>query len=58
MVVLGCQVMPDGGPPSCCGTGWTEALDYLEDHPDLTVVVSGARGTTSPPPRPGAWRTT
>ena len=23
MVVLGCQVMPDGSPPSFCGTGWT-----------------------------------
>ena len=54
MVVLGCQVMPDGEPSILLRDRLDRALDYLEDHPDLTV----ARGTTSPSPRPGAWRTT
>ena len=36
MVVLGCQVMPDGEPSN------------LEDHPDLTVVVSGGQGDNEP----------
>ena len=40
MVVLGCQVMPDGEPSILLRDRLDRALDYLEDHPDLTVVVS------------------
>ena len=40
MVILGCQVRHDG--PSVL------LLDYLEDHPDMTVVVSGGQGPDEP----------
>ena len=48
MVVLGCQVMPDGEPSILLRDRLDRALDYLEDHPDLTVVVSGGQGDDEP----------
>lgn len=48
MVVLGCQVMPDGEPSILLRDRLDRALDYLEDHPDLTVVVSGGQGDNEP----------
>ena len=48
MVVLGCQVMPDGEPSILLRDRLDRALDYLEDHPDLTVVVSGGQGPDEP----------
>ena len=38
MVILGCQVRRDG-PSVLLRDRLDEALDYLEDHPDMTVVV-------------------
>ncbi len=47
MVVLGCQVHP-WGPSVLLQDRLDEALDYLEDHPGLTVVVSGGQGPDEP----------
>lgn len=44
MIVLGCQVYP-WGPSILLQDRLDEALDYLEEHPDLLVVVSGGQGT-------------
>ena len=43
MVILGCQVKP-WGPSILLQDRLDKALDYLEDHPDLTIVVSGGQG--------------
>ena len=43
MIVLGCQVKP-WGPSILLQDRLDKALDYLEDHPDMTVVVSGGQG--------------
>ena len=43
MVILGCMVYP-WGPSILLQDRLNTALDYLEDHPDLTVVVSGGKG--------------
>ena len=47
MVILGCQVRQDG-PSVLLRDRLDEALDYLEDHPDMTVVVSGGQGPDEP----------
>lgn len=44
MVILGCQVKP-WGPSILLQDRLDKALEYLEDHPDMTVVVSGGRGS-------------
>ncbi len=43
MVILGCQVKP-WGPSVLLQDRLDKALDYLADHPDMTVVVSGGQG--------------
>ena len=43
MVVLGCMVYP-WGPSILLQDRLDEALDYWEDHPEMTVVVSGGQG--------------
>ena len=43
MVILGCQINP-WGPSVLLQDRLDKALDYLEDHPDVTVVVSGGQG--------------
>lgn len=43
MVILGCQVKP-WGPSVLLQDRLDKALDYLRDHPDMTVVVSGGQG--------------
>lgn len=48
MVILGCQVMPSGAPSILLQDRLDEALDYLADHPDMTVVVSGGQGENEP----------
>lgn len=48
MVILGCQVMPAGHPSILLRDRLDEALDYLADHPDMTVVVSGGQGENEP----------
>lgn len=48
MIILGCQVMPSGTPSVLLRDRLDKALDYLEDHPDMTVVVSGSMAGTEP----------
>lgn len=43
MVILGCQVK-SWGPSILLQDRLDKALDYLEEHPDMTVVVSGGQG--------------
>lgn len=43
MVILGCQVKP-WGPSTLLQDRLDTALAYLEDHPDMTVVVAGGQG--------------
>lgn len=43
MVILGCQVKP-WGPSILLQDRLDKALDYLEEHPDVIVVVSGGQG--------------
>ena len=47
MVSLGCQVKP-WGPSVLLQDRLDKALDYLEDHPDLIIVVSGGQGPDEP----------
>lgn len=47
MIILGCQVREDG-PSVLLQDRLDKALDYWEDHPDLTVVVSGGQGPNEP----------
>ena len=47
MIILGCQVKP-WGPSILLKDRLDKALDYLEDHPDMTVVVSGGQGSDEP----------
>lgn len=47
MVILGCQVKP-WGPSVLLQDRLDTALDYLEDHPDMMVVVSGGQGKDEP----------
>ena len=44
MIILGCQVKP-WGPSILLQDRLDEALSYLADHPDMTVVVTGGKGT-------------
>ena len=43
MVIFGCQVKPDG-PSILLRDRLDTALAYLEDHPDMKVVVTGGKG--------------
>jgi len=47
MVILGCQLY-DWGPSILLQDRLDKALEYLEDHPDMTVVVSGGQGAEEP----------
>ena len=47
MVVLGCSVKP-WGPSILLQDRLDKALDYLEEHPDMLVVVSGGQGPDEP----------
>ena len=47
MVILGCQVKP-WGHSVLIQDRLDKALDYLEDHPDLIIVVSGGQGPDEP----------
>lgn len=47
MIVLGCKV-ESWGPSTLLRDRLDEALTYLEDHPDMTVVVSGGQGPDEP----------
>lgn len=43
MVILGCMVY-EWGPSILLQDRLNTALDYLDDHPDTTVIVSGGQG--------------
>ena len=43
MVIFGCQVRRDG-PSILLRDRLDTALDYLEDHPDIRIVVAGGKG--------------
>lgn len=43
MIILGCQVKP-WGPSILLQDRLDKALDWLDDHPDTTVVVAGGQG--------------
>ena len=43
MIVLGCQVYP-WGPSVLLKDRLDVAADYLAEHPDMTVIVSGGKG--------------
>lgn len=47
MVIFGCQVKPDG-PSILLRDRLDTALDYLKDHPDMKVVVTGGQGRDEP----------
>ena len=47
MIVLGCQLY-DWGPSVMLQDRLDKALEYLADHPDMTVVVSGGQGPSEP----------
>ena len=47
MIVLGCQVREDG-PSVLLRDRLDEALAYWEEHPDITIVVSGGQGDNEP----------
>ena len=47
MIILGCQVKP-WGPSILLQDRLDAALDYLEEHPEVTAIVSGGQGTDEP----------
>ena len=47
MIILGCQVMP-WGPSILLQDRLDTALDYLQEHPAVTVIVSGGQGPDEP----------
>lgn len=47
MIILGCK-LEDWGPSWMLQDRLDKALDYLKDHPDVTVVVSGGQGDNEP----------
>lgn len=47
MIILGCK-LEDWGPSWMLRDRLDKALDYLQDHPDITVVVSGGQGDNEP----------
>lgn len=47
MIILGCQ-LHDWGPSIMLQDRLDKALEYLADHPDITVVVSGGQGENEP----------
>jgi len=47
MIILGCQ-LHDWGPSVLLQDRLDTALEYLDSHPDMTVVVSGGQGDNEP----------
>lgn len=47
MIVLGCK-LEDWGPSWMLRDRLDKALDYLKDHPEVVVVVSGGQGDNEP----------
>ena len=55
MVILGCQVKP-WGPSVLLQDRLDKALDYLEGHPEVQIVVSGGQGPDEPTTEAQAMR--
>ena len=55
MIILGCQVKP-WGPSILLQDRLNKALDYLEAHPNIIVVVSGGQGPDEPTTEAAAMR--
>lgn len=49
MIIFGCQLKASG-PSVLLRDRLDTALDYLEDHPGMTVVVTGGQGRDEPEP--------
>ncbi len=47
MIVLGAKVRPDGPSPAL-QRRLDKAAEYLKDHPDVLVIVSGGQGSNEP----------
>lgn len=47
MIILGCQVM-ENGPSQSLVDRLDKALTYLEEFPDMTIIVSGGQGSNEP----------
>lgn len=47
MLILGCQVQ-ESGPSVLLRDRLDQGLAYLEEHPDMLVVVSGGQGSNEP----------
>ncbi len=47
MIVLGAMVWPNGPSPALVRR-LDKALDYLDEHPDTQVIVSGGQGANEP----------
>jgi uncharacterized SAM-binding protein YcdF (DUF218 family) len=48
MIILGCRVMPWGDPSILLQDRLNTAVEYLAEHPGMTVVVSGGQGDDEP----------
>ncbi len=48
MVILGCRVMPEGNPSILLQDRLDTALDYWEEHTEVTIVASGGQGSNEP----------
>ncbi len=55
MVILGCQVR-EQGPSILLRDRLDTALAYLQEHPEMTVVVSGGQGSDEPTSEAQAMR--
>ena len=48
MIVLGCKVHGDGTPSVLLRDRLDTALDYWQEHQDVTILVSGGQGPDEP----------
>ena len=48
VIVLGCQVRPDGEPSLSLRSRLETAAAYLKKNPDTSVIVSGGQGSNEP----------
>lgn len=47
MIILGCQVM-EWGPSQTLADRLDRALEYYQENPDITIIVSGGQGDNEP----------
>jgi uncharacterized SAM-binding protein YcdF (DUF218 family) len=56
VIVLGCQVYPDRVPSHSLVQRLNAAVQYLNEHPRVSVIVSGAQGDDEPCPEAEVMR--